>query len=96
MEIAELQGYDLLSMHPELFEKEPVRSELKEAPERIYYLTETMCDAEAFAKNQAAMNGLAANMNRFSSVVNRFGIVPWSEQVTKIRIILEKDFKDGA
>jgi len=95
MGIAETQGYDLLAMHPELFEKKPVRSELNEAPERIHYTTEDTCDAKAFSKNRAAMNALASNMNRFSSVINRFGIVPWAAQVTKIRIILEKDIEEG-
>jgi len=91
MGIAELQAYNLLSMHPELFKSEPIKTELKVAPERIHYTSETTCDAEALSQNQAAMNALAANMNRFSSVVNRFGIVPWAEHVTEIRIILEKD-----
>ena len=40
------------------------------------------------------MNALASNMNRFSAVVNRFGIVPWADQVKKIRIILEEDFEE--
>lgn len=96
MDIAETQGYQLMSMHPELFEAKPIRTELKETPERIYYTTEAMCDAEAFSQNRAAMNALAGNMNRFSSVINRFGIVPWAEQVTKVRTILEKDIKTGA
>lgn len=96
MSVAEASNYDLLSMHPELFEKAPIRAEIKQAPERIYYTTETKCDAEAFSQNQAAMNALAANMNRYSSVINRFGIVPWAGQVTKIRTILEKDIGDGA
>lgn len=95
MYISEIQGYDLLATHPELFEKKPVRSELKEAPERIHYTTADRCDAKALSQNQAAMNALASNMNRYSSVVNRFGIVPWAEHVTKIRIILEKDIKDS-
>ena len=96
MGIAEIQGYDLLAMHPELFEKRPVISELKEAPERIHYTTEDTCDAKALSQNQAAMNALASNMNRFSAVVNRFGIVPWADQVKKIRIILEEDFEEDA
>jgi hypothetical protein len=95
MEVAEISNYNLLYAHPDFFEITPVRTELKDAPERIYYTTDAQCDAEALSQNQAALNALAANMNRFSSVVNRFGIVPWAEQVTKIRIILEKDFKDG-
>jgi len=41
------------------------------------------------------MNALASNMNRYSAVINRFGIVPWAEQVKKIRIILEEDFAEG-
>lgn len=96
MDVAELQGYDLLSMHPDLFEAEPIRTELKEAPDRIYYTSKALCDAEAFSQNRAAMNALAGNMNRYSSVINRFGIVPWAEQVTKVRTILEKDIKTGA
>lgn len=94
MGIAEFQAYNLLTMHPEFFKSKPIRSELKGAPERIYYTSETTCDAKALSQDQAAMNALAANMNRFSSVVNRFGIVPWAEQVTEIRIILEKDVGD--
>ena len=90
MGIAELQGYDLLSMHPDLFKVEPVKTELKETPGRIHYLSQPTCETEALAQNQAAMNALAGNMNRYSAVVNRFGIVPWAEQVTKIRIILEE------
>ncbi|MEP1144686.1 MAG: hypothetical protein ABJH52_13275 [Henriciella sp.] len=96
MDIAETQGYQLMSMHPELFKAEPIRTELEDAPERTYFTTEAMCDAEAFSQNRAAMNALAGNMNRFSSVINRFGIVPWAEQVTKVRTILEKDIKTGA
>ena len=94
MSVAETEGHNLLSAHPDLFEKVPVRSELKDSPERIYYTVETTCDSEGFSKNQAAMNALASNMNRYSSVVNRFGIVPWAQQVTKIRIILEEDFEE--
>ncbi len=93
MGIAEFQGHNLLANHPELFEAQPVRTELNDAPERIYYTTETTCDAEALSRNRAAMNALASNMNRFSSVTNRFGIVPWAEQVTKIRVILEKNIE---
>lgn len=96
MGVAEGSNYDIMSMHPELFEKEPILSELKEAPGRIYYTTLTRCDTESFAQNRAAMNALAANMNRYSSVINRFGIVPWTEQVTKIRVILEQDFAPDA
>ena len=55
----------------------------------------TLCDNEAFAQNTAALNKLASNMNRFSSVVNRFGIVPWAEQVTEIRVILEAQLGEG-
>ncbi len=91
MGVAETSNYDIMSMHPELFEKTPINAELKDAPDRIYYTTETTCDAEAFSQNRAAMNALAANMNRYSSVINRFGIVPWADQVTKIRIILEEN-----
>ena len=94
MDIAELQGQNLLSLHPDFFEAEPVKTELKDAPERIHYLTPTTCDSEALSQNRAALNALASNMNRFSAVVNRFGIVPWAEQVTKIRIILEEDFEE--
>lgn len=91
MAVAEASNYDIMSMHPELFEKIPINAELTDAPERIYYTTETTCDAEAFSQNRAAMNALATNMNRYSSVINRFGIVPWADQVTKIRNILEED-----
>lgn len=96
MGVAELQGYDLLSMHPDLFKAEPIKTELKDAPERIYYTSKTTCDAEAFSQNRAAMNALSGNMNRYSSVINRFGIVPWAKQVTKIRLILEKNLGGGA
>lgn len=96
MGIAELQGYDLLSEHPDLFKVRPIKTELKESPARIHYLSQPTCDAEALSQNQAAMNGLAGNMNRYSAVVNRFGIVPWVEQVTEIRMILERDFKEEA
>ncbi len=96
MDVAEIQNQNLQSQHPEFFEIKPVRSELEDSPRRIHFLTETSCDAKAFSQNQEAMNALASNMNRFSAVVNRFGIVPWAEQVTKIRIILEKDFEEGA
>lgn len=91
MGVAETSNYDIMAMHPELFEKTPINAELTDAPNRIYYTTETTCDAEAFSQNRAAMNALAANMNRYSSVINRFGIVPWADQVTKIRNILEED-----
>ena len=95
MEVAEAQGYNLLYMHPDLFESQPYRTMLIEAPERVHFDAKSTCNAEALSRNQAAMNGLASNMNRFSSVINRFGIVPWSEQITKIRIILEEDFETG-
>lgn len=93
MDVAEASGRNLQYAHPDLFELVPVRSDLIEAPGEIYYSDETMCDSEAISGNRAAMNALAANMNRYSSVVNRFGIVPWAEQVTKIRVILEGDIK---
>jgi uncharacterized protein DUF6090 len=91
MDVAESQGYKLIYRHPDLFDSVPYRTELKEAPERIHFDTRTRCDAEALSQNQAAMNGFAGNMNRASAVINRFGIVPWAEQVTKIRIMLEND-----
>ena len=87
--VAEQANFDLLSMHPELFSKAPVRTELPETPERIYFITESSCDAKALSQNQAAMNRLATNLNRFSSVVSRFGIIPWAEQVKKTRLTLE-------
>ena len=77
-------------MHPEFFRKTPVRTKLPEAPERIYFITQSSCDAKGLSENQAAMNRLATNMNRFSSVVSRFGIVPWAEQVKKTRLTLER------
>jgi len=95
MNVAESSGHNLQSAYPDFFKIVSVRSELRDAPDRIYYTTDTTCDAEAFSQNRAAMNALASNMNRYSSVVNRFGIVPWAEQVTKIRIILEKDVEEG-
>ena len=95
MGVAEAQGYNLLYQHPDLFVSQPFRLTLEEAPERMHFDARTTCDAEAFSQNQAAMSGLASNMNRYSAVVNRFGIVPWVEQVTEIRMILERDFKDG-
>lgn len=93
--VAATSNYNLLFAHPDLFKKEPVLSELKEAPERIYYSVNTTCNSDALSKNKAALNGLAANMNRYSSTVNRFGIVPWAEQVTEIRMILEAHFKQA-
>lgn len=91
MGIAEIQGYNLFYMHSDLFESQPQRTMLIEAPERVHFEAKTTCNADALSGNQAAMNGLASNMNRYSSVINRFGIVPWVEQITKIRIILEED-----
>ena len=91
--VAATSNYNLLFAHPDLFKKKPVLSELKEAPERIYYTVITTCNSEALSKNKAALNGLAANMNQYSSTVNRFGIVPWAEQVTEIRMILDSHFK---
>lgn len=96
MDVAEDQGYKLLYQHPDLFKSVPVRLQLTDAPGRIHFDARSSCDAEAFSQNQAAMNGLASNMNRYSSVINRFGIVPWAEQVTEIRIILERDLGSGA
>lgn len=96
MEVAEAQGYNLLYMHPDLFESQPFRTMLMEAPERVHFDAKSRCNSEALSRNQAAMNGLASNMNRFSAVTNRFGIVPWAEQITKIRIILEEDFETEA
>lgn len=61
---------------------------------RIYYTVETTRDFKGFSKNQAAMNELASNINRYSSVVNRFGSVPWAKRATEIRIILEKGTQD--
>ena len=90
MSVAEQANFDLLSMHPELFWKAPVRTKLPEAPERIYFTTEASCDSRALSQDQVALNRLAANMNRFSSVVSRFGIVPWAEQVKKTRLTLER------
>ncbi|MEM7328163.1 MAG: hypothetical protein AAF437_05440 [Pseudomonadota bacterium] len=95
MEVAETQGYNLLYRHPDLFESQPFRTMLMEAPERVHFDAKSRCNAEALSRDQAAMNGLASNMNRFSAVTNRFGIVPWAEQITKIRIILEEDFETG-
>lgn len=91
MDIAEKQGYKILYQHPDLFVSNPVRTQLAEAPELIHFDAESTCDSEAFSQNQAAMNGLASNMNRYSAVLNRFGIIPWSEQVTEIKIILERE-----
>ena len=95
MGIAEFQGHNLVAQHPALFTKTPVRAELADAPDRIYFTTYTLCDTEAFTQNTAALTKLASNMNRFSSVVNRFGIVPWAEQVTEIRVILEGQLGEG-
>lgn len=95
MSVAEAQGYNLLYMHTDLFESQLYKTTLIEAPERVHFEAKTTCNAEALSRNQAAMNGLASNMNRFSSVIDRFGIVPWAEQITKIRIMLEEDFETG-
>ncbi|MEM1402772.1 MAG: hypothetical protein AAGG55_05525 [Pseudomonadota bacterium] len=89
MSVAEQANSDLLSMHPKLFRMTPVRTKLPEAPERIYFTTEASCDSRALSQDQVALTRLAANMNRFSSVVSRFGIIPWAEQVKKTRQTLE-------
>lgn len=87
---------DIDSMQPDLFKIVPVLTELDDGTGRPHYVNETTCDSVAISKNQAVMNALSDNLNGFSGAVRIYGIVPWAEQVTKIRIILEKNIQQGA
>ncbi|MEM8634070.1 MAG: hypothetical protein AAGF33_03755 [Pseudomonadota bacterium] len=83
-------NYDLPRMYPELFKITTAPLDPDEAAGRAYYDADYICDFDAFAQSQAALNALSFNLDGFSAAVNLHGIKPYGEQVGKIRQILNE------
>jgi len=74
---------DLASKYPELIKLEPYYDEdLQEMQ------TYQACDLNAMRTNQAFINDLAQNIDRYDGYV-RDGLRPWSEQLEKVHALLD-------
>ena len=81
-------NYNLPRLYPDLFTITTAPANADEVALRVYYDAEYECDFDAFLENQPALNALSINLDGYSAVVNLHGIVPYADQVKKIRELL--------